>query len=39
MNGIIYEPTDSWWTKYGATVGFILVYGAIYVAIVWGMLQ
>lgn len=39
MNGLIYEDSDSWWTKHGPTIGFILVCAVIYGAIVWGMLQ
>lgn len=39
MNGIIYESTDSWWTKHGATVEFWLLFLGTFAVIAWGMLQ
>ena len=39
MNGIIYEFTDSWWTKHGPTVGCILIAIVMIATITWGMLQ
>lgn len=39
MNGIIYEPTDGWWTRHGATVGFWLIFFSTFAVIAWGMLQ
>lgn len=38
MNGIIYESTDSWWTKHGGEVGCAIAFLGILAAVAWGLM-
>lgn len=35
---IIYESTDSWWTRHGGEVGCALVFIAIFAVVALGMM-